>query len=328
MPIEDVAGDRARPHRRGQGPPLRPVRGGRRDDPPRARRAAASRRSRASTRCGPAGPRTRSCRPLEELGIGFVPFSPLGKGFLTGAIDETTTFDATDFRTRCRGSSPRRAQRTARSSTLLRAIGGRNGRDAGAGRAGLAPCPAAVDRPDPGYPHAGPPRREHGAPRPRACRRTTFARSGGGRADHHRGRPLPRAPRAADRPLTRRTPWRSSHAGDREGAGREVHRRRLARRHRARRGAVARPGQRRPVRAGRPQRLACARGRPDRPRHRGRRADPGPRRRGPRDPRRRHDPHAARRVALARRRARPVHDPPRDLRGAGGRSRERVGRPR
>jgi aryl-alcohol dehydrogenase-like predicted oxidoreductase len=35
---------------------------------------------------------------LEELGIGFVPFSPLGKGFLTGKIDETTTFDSTDFR--------------------------------------------------------------------------------------------------------------------------------------------------------------------------------------------------------------------------------------
>jgi len=35
---------------------------------------------------------------LEELGIGFVPFSPLGKGFLTGAIDEKTTFDKTDFR--------------------------------------------------------------------------------------------------------------------------------------------------------------------------------------------------------------------------------------
>jgi len=35
---------------------------------------------------------------LEELGIGFVPFSPLGKGFLTGAIDENTTFAATDFR--------------------------------------------------------------------------------------------------------------------------------------------------------------------------------------------------------------------------------------
>ena len=35
---------------------------------------------------------------VEELGIGFVPFSPLGKGFLTGAIDAKTTFDATDFR--------------------------------------------------------------------------------------------------------------------------------------------------------------------------------------------------------------------------------------
>jgi aryl-alcohol dehydrogenase-like predicted oxidoreductase len=36
---------------------------------------------------------------LEELGIGFVPYSPLGKGFLTGKIDESTTFDSTDFRT-------------------------------------------------------------------------------------------------------------------------------------------------------------------------------------------------------------------------------------
>src|ERR1043166_4343538 len=35
---------------------------------------------------------------LEELGIGFVPFSPLGKGFLTGTIDEKTTFVSSDFR--------------------------------------------------------------------------------------------------------------------------------------------------------------------------------------------------------------------------------------
>ncbi|MDX6528976.1 MAG: hypothetical protein QOH41_1266 [Blastocatellia bacterium] len=35
---------------------------------------------------------------LEELGIGFVPFSPLGRGFLTGKIDENTTFDSSDFR--------------------------------------------------------------------------------------------------------------------------------------------------------------------------------------------------------------------------------------
>ena len=35
---------------------------------------------------------------LDELGIGLVPFSPLGKGFLTGKIDENTKFDSTDFR--------------------------------------------------------------------------------------------------------------------------------------------------------------------------------------------------------------------------------------
>jgi aryl-alcohol dehydrogenase-like predicted oxidoreductase len=43
---------------------------------------------------------------LEELGIGFVPFSPLGKGFLTGKIDATTKFDATDFRSTVPRFSP------------------------------------------------------------------------------------------------------------------------------------------------------------------------------------------------------------------------------
>ncbi|APR78541.1 Aldo-keto reductase [Minicystis rosea] len=43
-------------------------------------------------------PETSVLSTLEELGIGFVPFSPLGKGFLTGAIAPTTTFDTTDFR--------------------------------------------------------------------------------------------------------------------------------------------------------------------------------------------------------------------------------------
>jgi aryl-alcohol dehydrogenase-like predicted oxidoreductase len=43
-------------------------------------------------------PETKVLRTLEELGIGFVPFSPLGKGFLTGAIDEKTTFADNDFR--------------------------------------------------------------------------------------------------------------------------------------------------------------------------------------------------------------------------------------
>jgi aryl-alcohol dehydrogenase-like predicted oxidoreductase len=44
------------------------------------------------------GPEAEILPTLEELGIGFVPFSPLGKGFLTGKIDETTPLDSSDFR--------------------------------------------------------------------------------------------------------------------------------------------------------------------------------------------------------------------------------------
>jgi aryl-alcohol dehydrogenase-like predicted oxidoreductase len=43
-------------------------------------------------------PEAELLRTLEELGIGFVPFSPLGRGFLTGTIDANTSFDSTDFR--------------------------------------------------------------------------------------------------------------------------------------------------------------------------------------------------------------------------------------
>jgi len=44
------------------------------------------------------GPEKEVLPTIEELGIGFVPYSPLGKGFLTGKIDENTTFDSSDFR--------------------------------------------------------------------------------------------------------------------------------------------------------------------------------------------------------------------------------------
>jgi aryl-alcohol dehydrogenase-like predicted oxidoreductase len=62
---------------------------------------------------------------LEELGIGFVPFSPLGKGFLTGKIDENTTFDSSDFRNVVPRftSENRKANQTL--VDLLRTIGGR-----------------------------------------------------------------------------------------------------------------------------------------------------------------------------------------------------------
>ena len=55
---------------------------------------------------------------LEELGIGLVPYSPLGKGFLTGKINDATTFDSSDLRGAFRGSSQRLAGRTRHWSTF------------------------------------------------------------------------------------------------------------------------------------------------------------------------------------------------------------------
>ena len=52
---------------------------------------------------------------LEELGIGFVPFSPLGKGFLTGKIDADTKFDSTDFRS----TVPRFSQENRKANQAL-----------------------------------------------------------------------------------------------------------------------------------------------------------------------------------------------------------------
>lgn len=64
---------------------------------------------------------------LEELGIGFVPFSPLGRGFLTGAIDETTTFDSTDFRNKIPRFTPEARKANKALVDRLRAIGERRG---------------------------------------------------------------------------------------------------------------------------------------------------------------------------------------------------------
>jgi aryl-alcohol dehydrogenase-like predicted oxidoreductase len=61
------------------------------------------------------GPETEIFPTLEELGIGFVPFTPLGAGFLTGKIDATTTFDPTDFR----NMVPRLAPEARRANMAL-----------------------------------------------------------------------------------------------------------------------------------------------------------------------------------------------------------------
>ena len=71
---------------------------------------------------------------LEELGIGFVPFSPLGKGFLTGSIDESTSFADNDIR----GSIPRFAAEAREANQTLVALLGDLAESKGATRAQVA----------------------------------------------------------------------------------------------------------------------------------------------------------------------------------------------
>ena len=59
---------------------------------------------------------------LEELGIGLVPYSPLGRGFLTGKIDESTTFDSSDFRRNLPRFAPEALKANQALITLLGSI--------------------------------------------------------------------------------------------------------------------------------------------------------------------------------------------------------------
>jgi aryl-alcohol dehydrogenase-like predicted oxidoreductase len=70
-------------------------------------------------------PETEVLPTLEELGIGFVPFSPLGKGFLTGKIDESTTFDSRDFRNTVPRFTPEARKANKALVDLLAAIAAR-----------------------------------------------------------------------------------------------------------------------------------------------------------------------------------------------------------
>ena len=82
----------------------------------------------ANTRSGRASPRTRVIPTLEELGIGMVPFSPLGKGFLTGTIDASTTFNERDIRRTIPRFAPDARDANQRLVDLLRKIGERQRR--------------------------------------------------------------------------------------------------------------------------------------------------------------------------------------------------------
>jgi len=71
------------------------------------------------------GPEAEVLPTLEELGIGFVPFSPLGKGYLTGKMDENTKFDATDFRSTLPRFTPEALKANQALVDLLGAIAAR-----------------------------------------------------------------------------------------------------------------------------------------------------------------------------------------------------------
>ena len=71
------------------------------------------------------GPEKEVLPTLEQLGIGFVPYSPLGKGFLTGKISENTTFDRTDFRNTLPRFTPEARKANQALVDLLRKIGER-----------------------------------------------------------------------------------------------------------------------------------------------------------------------------------------------------------
>jgi aryl-alcohol dehydrogenase-like predicted oxidoreductase len=73
------------------------------------------------------GPESEILPTLEELGIGFVPFSPLGAGFLTGKIDTSTKFDSTDFRTKVPRFAPEALKANMALVELIRGVAARKG---------------------------------------------------------------------------------------------------------------------------------------------------------------------------------------------------------
>jgi aryl-alcohol dehydrogenase-like predicted oxidoreductase len=87
---------------------------------------------------------------LEELGIGFVPFSPLGRGFLTGKIDENTTFEENDFRKHLAAIRRRCTQSKSNADRTGRGVCEKEKRDTGADRSRLGARAERLDRAIPG----------------------------------------------------------------------------------------------------------------------------------------------------------------------------------
>ena len=91
---------------------------------------------------------------LEELGIGLVPYSPLGKGFLTGKMDEKTTFDSSDFRSTLPRFTPEALKANQALIALLGSIAQTEKRDTCPDRTRMAARPEALDRSNPRHDEA------------------------------------------------------------------------------------------------------------------------------------------------------------------------------
>ena len=176
VPIEDVAGavkDLIRRARSSTSASPKPA----------CRRSAAptpssrSRRSRANTRCGGDAPKRKCCRRSRNSGSASFPFSPLGKGFLTGKIDENTDVRQhrlPQHRPSLYAGGPEGEPGPGRSARRDR---GTEEGDARPDRAGLAAGPEAVDRSDPRHHEAGTAWRRTSERPPSNSRPTTSARS-------------------------------------------------------------------------------------------------------------------------------------------------------
>ena len=161
VPIEETVGAMAELVERGQGALPRALRGRARDDPPRARRASRSPRCRPSTRCGRATPRSEILPTVRELGIGFVAYSPLGRGFLTGRFRSAADLqNEGDYRRNHPRFQGENFDRNLEIVRRVEEIAAEKGVTAGPARARLGARPGSRHRADPRHEAAAVPRRE------------------------------------------------------------------------------------------------------------------------------------------------------------------------
>ncbi len=141
---------------------------------------------------------------LEELGIGFVPYSPLGKGFLTGKIDENAKFDSSDFRSTLPRFTPEALKANQALIDLLGSDCEAQERDARSDRARLAAGAEAVDRSDPRHDEAATAWKRTSGRRQSNSRPTTCATSMSAASKITvRGSSVPGAAGEDDRPVSR-----------------------------------------------------------------------------------------------------------------------------